>query len=148
MKSIRVIATLLFCTAVAVAGFALFLPGDVVTSHYTSIAAARADYLFERGWLPDILPASTKNIRTSNNLDLNTSQGEFSFVPSDYPLLASRVQPYKNIHTPFANFENDVVRMQNKGFHPIVFAEDKSTWVFFCQPEKGCCEYIMWFHKG
>src|SRR5688500_8592456 len=59
----------------------LLLPTDVVDNRYSSLADARADHLFERGWLPDILPASAHDIRTTNNLDLNLSEGEFSFKP-------------------------------------------------------------------
>ena len=147
-KSIPAIATVLLCTAVGFAGLLLLLSSDVVTSRYTSITEARADTLFDRGWLPDILPASATAIRTSNILDLNTSEGEFSFLPSDYFLFSSRVQPYKTIRTPFANFEKEVARTQSKGFLLSTYAEEKYTWVFFCKPEKGYCEYTMWLQKG
>ena len=147
-KSIQVIAAVLFCTVFGLVGLVLLLPSDVVTSRYASIAAARADNLFDRGWLPDILPPSANTIRTSNNLDLNTSEGEFSFAPPDYSLLASHVQPYKTTNTPFANFERGVARMQNKGFLLSTYAEEKTTWVFFCKPEKGYCEYTMWLRRG
>ena len=147
-KSIQVIAAVLFCTLVGLVGLVLLLPSDIVTSRYASIAAARADNLFDRGWLPDILPPSANTIRTSNNLDLNTSDGEFSFAPPDYSLLASHVQPYKTTNTPFANFERDVARMQSKGFLLSTYAEEKTTWVFFCKPEKGYCEYTMWLGRG
>ena len=147
-KCIKIIATVLSFIVVGLVGLVLVLAGDVVTSRYTSISAARADNLFDRGWLPDILPPSAHTIRTSNDLDLNISDGEFSFVPSEYPLLASHVKPYKTIATPFANFEKDVARMQNKGFLLSTYAEEKTTWVFFCKPEKGYCEYTMWLRRG
>jgi hypothetical protein len=54
----------------------------------------RTDHVFERGWLPDILPASAHDIHTRNNLDLNLSDGEFSFEPVDAAAFVSRVQPY------------------------------------------------------
>lgn len=56
---------------------------DVVSSHYATYEEAREDKLFLRGWLPDILPSTTTNISTSNNLDLNTSIGQFILLPED-----------------------------------------------------------------
>lgn len=147
-KRVQAIAAVSFCTVVGLVGLVLLLPSDVVTSRYASIAAARADNLFDRGWLPDILPPSANAIRTSNDLDLNTSEGEFSFVPSDYSFLASRFQQSTAANTPFANFEKRVARMQNKGFLLGTYAEEKTTWVFFCKPEKGYCEYTMWLSRG
>ena len=145
-RSLVLVTFILVC--IVVFGLVFLLSIDVVTSRYTTLAAARADNLFGRGWLPDILPPSTTNIRTSNNLDINTSDGEFSFVPSQYSLLATRVQPYKTIHTPFANFERDATRMQSKGFLISTYEEGDSTWVFYCKPAKGYCEYSMWLRRG
>ena len=42
--------------------FLLLCSCDVVTSKYATLADARNDRLFERGWLPDILPPSTREI--------------------------------------------------------------------------------------
>lgn len=147
MKRNLALATFILA-CVVVFGFVFLLSIDVVTSRYTTLAAARADNLFSRGWLPDILPPSATNIRTSNNLDINTSDGEFSFVPSEYSLLTARVQPYKTMRTPFANFGKDATRMQCKGFLLSTYAEEDSIWVFFCKPAKGYCEYSMWLRRG
>jgi hypothetical protein len=51
---------------------------DVVNSSYANYEQAEADDLFKRGWLPSSIPKSSKNIKTKNNLDLNTSVGEFT----------------------------------------------------------------------
>ncbi len=44
---------------------------------YNTYQQAKANKLFDRGWLPNILPTTTTNITTHNNLDLNTSYGSF-----------------------------------------------------------------------
>ena len=148
MKKIRMIATVLLCIVAGFLGLIFVLPRDVVTSRYTTLAAARSDNLFERGWLPDILPPSANSIRTSNDLDVNTSEGEFSFSPSDYSFFASHVRPFKNVEAPFANFAESVARMQSRGFQPSVYVEEKTTWVFFCKEEAGYCEYNMRLRRG
>lgn len=58
---------------------------DTVSLDYATYVEAREDKLFQRGWLPDILPTSTTNISVNNNLDLNTSTGHFNLRPADAP---------------------------------------------------------------
>jgi hypothetical protein len=65
---------------------------DVVSSHYATLAQARANQLFDKGWLPDVLPPSTYDIRTSNDVERNTSVGEFRFAPTE--LLFTRDRKY------------------------------------------------------
>jgi hypothetical protein len=126
-----------------------FLSGsDVVTSRYESLSDARADRLFERGWLPDILPLTSRSIRTSNNLDLNTSEGEFSFAKSEYAGFAGRLRQYEPMRTPFSNFEAAVAEKRADGFQLGVFEDSESIWVFSCKPEDGYCEYTMWLRRG
>ncbi|MCF7493520.1 hypothetical protein L3V35_00460 [Vibrio sp. L5-1] len=50
---------------------------DVVSDEYSTYAQAKVERLFDRGWLPDILPKSTLNIEVNNDLDANTSKGRF-----------------------------------------------------------------------
>ncbi|WP_114635404.1 hypothetical protein [Vibrio splendidus] len=50
---------------------------DVVSDEYSTYAQAKEERLFDRGWLPDILPKSTSNIEVNNDLDANTSEGSF-----------------------------------------------------------------------
>ncbi|SBT11670.1 hypothetical protein [Vibrio celticus] len=55
------------------------MPGcsDVVIDEYSTYAQAKQELLFDRGWLPDILPKSTVTIEVNNDLDANTSEGSF-----------------------------------------------------------------------
>ncbi|MEZ8714825.1 hypothetical protein AB6D81_02395 [Vibrio splendidus] len=50
---------------------------DVVSDEYSTYAQAKQERLFDRGWLPDILPNSTVTIEVNNDLDANTSEGSF-----------------------------------------------------------------------
>ena len=65
---------------------------ETVTKHYPTRAGAEADSLFERGWLPDIIPASSRDITTNNDLDLNLSKGEFFFSPGDLAEFVTQLQ--------------------------------------------------------
>ncbi|UPR50604.1 hypothetical protein ITG13_19270 [Vibrio cyclitrophicus] len=50
---------------------------EVVSDEYSTYAQAKQEHLFDRGWLPDILPKSTVKIEVNNELDANTSEGSF-----------------------------------------------------------------------
>jgi hypothetical protein len=103
---------------------ALLLFGcDVVTSRYATLDDARRDRLFERGWLPDILPPSTRDIRVSNNVDVNTSEGEFSFDPAEFPAFADQLQ---------------VV-----GKETFQFSSGQHSWKFSCHTSRGFCRYSL-----
>jgi hypothetical protein len=146
----RVIAWICIPLLIVAAGFVALslLVNDVVTSRYATLADARADNLFERGWLPDILPNSARQIRTSNDLDVSISEGEFRFALGDYEQFSSRLRPYIEVEEPGAWSAERVVRKTRGGFEAGTYSDEGSTWVFFCRPAEGFCEYTMWMRKA
>jgi hypothetical protein len=118
-------------------------PGDVVTDRYATLAAAREKQLFARGWLPDVLPPSTVGIRTSNNLDLSTSEGEFSFKASEWQSF-ERMLSRGTLEAPFASWQQVVSKYVIDGYTPWHRVEGDTTWAFFCKAEVAYCEYAMW----
>jgi hypothetical protein len=121
---------------------------DVVTSKYGSIAEARADQLFDRGWLPEILPPSATDIRVSNNLDLNISEGEFRFPPNEAANFKQAMKPGAPESAPFEKWERERAHRRRDGFSEVTYQRDRHTWVFFCKFEAGRCEYVMWGSRG
>ncbi|HAS6347378.1 TPA: hypothetical protein I7241_05305 [Vibrio vulnificus] len=84
---------------------------DIVQSHYDNYQQAQADQLFERGWLPDVLPVSTRQIEVANDLDNNTSQGSFVIAEKEMAQFLSQLQPLET--------ENQ-----------YRFESDNSVWIF------------------
>ncbi|WP_299138805.1 hypothetical protein [uncultured Vibrio sp.] len=66
---------------------------DQVTSEYATYAEAKSDNLFDRGWLPDILPESTTSIEVSNDLDNNSSNGQFIIESAAIDGFLTMVEP-------------------------------------------------------
>ena len=121
---------------------------DTVEDHYVTLQDARADELFGRGWLPDILPPSARDIHVTNNLDANTSVGDFSFAPTDFHQFAERLTPYANPKHPFAaSFDTEIGRHRDGGLPAFQYSQDRSTWIFLCKPARGTCEYTMWLRN-
>ena len=145
-RNTRRIIGLLLVVTLLITTF-LLMPSDVVTTRYSSLAEARTKLLFTRGWLPNILPESSKNIRTSNDLDINISEGEFEFSPQEWLSFSARLEPYSKISNPFRDYEGYILRMLEKGFIIRVHENEGTAWVFFCKSDKGYCEYQMWLKR-
>ncbi|MDN3612528.1 hypothetical protein ACODM8_14895 [Vibrio ostreicida] len=65
---------------------------DDVTTRYATYADAQKERLFEKGWLPDILPRSTESIEVTNNLDINRSEGRFIIEGSEINEFLEKVE--------------------------------------------------------
>ncbi len=129
--------------------FALSLVAcDVATDRYATLQDARADSLFQRGWLPDILPPSSHSIHTSNDLDLNLSSGEFHFSSSEFSEFSAALHFYTGRKSPLRNLDDEVSRLARQGYKPFEFTTADTVWVFLCHAEQGVCEYRMWAHAA
>ena len=143
MKRLAIYAAGLGALFAALALALWLVPGDVVERSYPTLESARRDRLFERGWLPDVLPPSSSRIAVSNNLDLNTSRGSFELHPGEWALLEARLARGAP-RAPFVDWESTVAKHRVRGFHPWHHATSDTRWVFFCKPDVGRCEYISW----
>jgi hypothetical protein len=98
--------------------------------------------------LPDLLPPSTYDIRTTNDLERNTSVGGFRVAPAELPLLESHLQPFVSASHHFTgHFEGEIKAYLAAGRPVYQYAENGSTWVFLCNGDDGRCEYTMWFKR-
>jgi hypothetical protein len=101
---------------------------DVVTNKYETYDDALSNNLFQRGWLPEIIPKSSTNITTSNNLDLNTSVGEFYFDPQNsdsFILLLDKKEGSDN------------------GYEKYVYQKRGTSWVFEVNMKNGHTKYVL-----
>ncbi|EKO5188901.1 hypothetical protein QVK63_000016 [Vibrio vulnificus] len=96
---------------------------DIVQSHYDNYQQAKADQLFERGWLPDVLPVSTTQIEVANDLDNNTSQGSFVIAEKEMAQFLSQLQPLETANQ-------------------YRFESDNSVWIFTLG-EQGHVSYLL-----
>jgi hypothetical protein len=113
--------------------------GDTVTSRYETRADAEADRLFQRGWLPSIIPQSSYDITTKNDLDINVSEGEFSFSPNHAKEFTDHLWRMDASEVSGA----DSVLFLERGYWPHAYRDEDSRWTFFVNSEKGHCEYRM-----
>lgn len=132
---------------ISIGSLLLFICGCqqyTVTSRYATLEDAKADGLFERGWLPDVLPSSTIRIRTENDLDINVSEGEFSFDSADATALFARLSKGAPSTSRLDDWQDTVSSYVDSGYSTWSFRNKSSTWAFFCDAQRSRCEYIMW----
>ena len=117
---------------------------DSVTNRYETLAEARADGLFERGWLPDVLPPSAYDISVRNNLDLNTSEGRFSFAAEDFSRLDERLASLsEQAEASLGPLADAVSTRTGEEYSVYRYRESGRQWAFQCMPEQGYCRYYM-----
>ncbi len=112
---------------------------DSVVRHYPTRADAAADRLFERGWLPSIIPSSSYDIRVESDLDLNLGEGHFSFDPKERLSFLSTLKKMQVSEIQ----ESDLFRYLERGYWPYEFSSPDCTWLFLIHEEQGHCEYRM-----
>jgi hypothetical protein len=101
---------------------------DVVTDHYPTYQDAKNARLFLRGWLPDILPLTTINISTSNELDLNTSEGSFEIPVKYLPKFISH--------------------LTEKSGNKYAYKNSESHWEFTINSKTGYVSYVLRSHTA
>jgi hypothetical protein len=79
---------------------------ETFESHYSDRQEAQRDGVFERGWLPDWLPASATDIREIHNLDTNEGAFSFSVQAGWSPPEAAGCAPSSQVTAPRIRFRH------------------------------------------
>ncbi|MBE9554116.1 MAG: hypothetical protein IMF05_11685 [Proteobacteria bacterium] len=142
----------LFLGALFVGAYQFLWDPYTVTSEYWTYENAVADDLFERGWLPDFIPASATRIVTVNNLDLNMSHGEFHYDPDDTAAFLARLRPLQSDEAQSVVDPERAAELAANGYRAWEFAytgsawehgNTGSVWVFFIREGGGHVFYEM-----
>jgi len=115
----------------------------VVTSEYDTYADAVADDLFDRGWLPDFIPATARHIVTTNNLDLNMSHGRFGYDRADHAAFLARLRPLQSDEALSVVDPDWVAELGANGYRPYEFSDGGYVWIFFIRDGGDLAFYEM-----
>jgi hypothetical protein len=61
---------------------------DVSVTRYESVGEARADRLFDRGWVPDVLPDESGPLTEAHNIDTSDTCAKGEFATRDFDSMA------------------------------------------------------------
>jgi hypothetical protein len=142
MRAALIIGFLVVVPLVLV-GFGLRYVGDldVVTREYDTYEAA--DRVFTGGWLPVFIPVSATGIVTRNDLDLNTSNGEFHYDPVDTDAFLANLRPLQDQDNPAKEYHARSGEMISGSYRPFEYRNVGSIWVFFVDGQAGHVIYDM-----
>lgn len=136
MKGIRGFATKgIIGISILSIGCTLFAVGcqdsEIVTTRFTSVGDAFGKGAFARGWLPPILPFSSKGIVERNNVDMNRGEGEFTYDLKERDGYIKRLQA-------LGASENII-----HGWNVFVLRQDDSEWVVSLPPNSTHATYTI-----
>ena len=121
---------------------------DTVTSHYATRDEAEADHLFGRGWLPSLLPNSASDITTSNELDINISEGSFQYDPKETNIFLKQLKPFSGQELPIRGWKSNISKKKNDGYDAFEYSNNMSIWVFLVNNGTGHVQYMMWLKRN
>lgn len=111
---------------------------------YDNIDDARAGHVFEKGWLPDMLPASTHNLRVSTTVEDSAGRGKFGFDPKDYAAFIANLSAYDGAMSKVEKDQRSIKRLLDKGYEAYTYASGATHWVFLCDQKEGRCDFFVW----
>jgi hypothetical protein len=117
------------------------------SDHYPTLADARAGKLFERGWLPDILPPSAHAIRVVNNLDTNISFGSFDFSENEAEAFFGRLVAGAPEDSPYVRWPDITRDYAERGYSDWSYQQGEYVWGFFCTLHRDHCQYLLWTRR-
>jgi hypothetical protein len=117
---------------------------DTFTERYPTVEAAQNDGIFERGWLPEVLPSSAHSLRVSGDIDINFADGEFGVRSADFEAFISTLESDSGASSIPERFLGDIQALKDRGYTAREYARDNYTWLFLCSKENGHCEYRGW----
>ena len=67
---------------------------ETPTTRYETIADARTDIIFKRGWVPDVLPDQSGPLIETHDLDTNSVSACANFASSDFDLITTQLENF------------------------------------------------------
>jgi len=105
---------------------------------------ARSRHLFDKGWLPGILPASSEKIRVVSDVEGPAGYGEFEFDAADYAAFIHQLDPKRSGVSPVARHNAEIEALLGQDYTAYGYAERGVKWIFLCRQSDATCKFFMW----
>ncbi len=137
----RVLAQLI----VALGGALALIACSDQTSSYSTLAEARNARVIEKGWMPAILPNSTRSVTLTTRVDAARGWGGFNFECADFAEFESNLSTHSlSSRLPRGVTIGSIQDRIAKGWRGGLFSSGRTQWVFACdvRDEGECrCEF-------
>jgi len=97
---------------------------DYEISRHADITAARKAGVIERGWVPELLPAGSTDIKEVHDLDANTGTGNFRFPSADLEAYKTQAHQFAGADVKEAGTITHVVYSQDRSRFDLIMSPD------------------------
>ena len=111
---------------------------------YDTIDDARNNHVFEKGWLPDLLPNSTYDLKLVTAVDVSAGRGKFSFDPKEYRDFSAKLSEYDGGMSKIDNDNKSIRMLLNEGYEARAYSSGATNWLFLCEQREAVCEFFVW----
>jgi hypothetical protein len=111
---------------------------------YDTIDDAKKNHVFDKGWLPDILPPSTHDLKVVTTVEISAGRGNFSFDPQDYGAFYMRLSAYNGRKSKVDEDNRAIERLLAKGYEARAYSLGATNWLFLCRKAEAVCEFFVW----
>lgn len=124
--------------------FIIFLNScDIHTESYDTKEAAIDDELFERGWLPELIPNSATKIVIRTDGEANLADGTFHYSPSEHEDFVKKLSEYKGGLSPVPRWDGEVSEVTGENAKSYYYSRGAKVWVFICK-DKSFARFMLW----
>jgi hypothetical protein len=114
------------------------------SDEYDTIEEARKNHLFEKGWLPDLLPASTYDLKVVTAVEIPAGHGKFRFDPKEYHDFAAKLEPHEGVMSKVESDNESIRELLDRGYEAHAYSSGTINWIFLCEQRKAVCEFFVW----
>jgi hypothetical protein len=100
------------------------LDRETQLSHYANLPAARQSGIIERGWVPELLPAGSKDIKEIHDLDTNTGTGTFRFPSADLDAFKAQARQLPGAEVKEVSTITQVIYTRDRSRFELVLTPD------------------------
>lgn len=100
--------------------------------------------MFEKGWLPDLLPASTYDLEVITSVEISAGRGSFRFDPGDYRAFSAKLSAYDGSMSKVDDDNKSIRRLLDEGYEARAYSSAATNWLFLCDAGEAVCEFFVW----
>jgi len=125
----------------AALGFLLLSACESATFTYPTVAQAREAQMFDKGWLPNVLPESAHNIRITTWVDASRCRGRFQLPENDLtPFLESLTS--ERLRFRYDAWRDALEEFKETGREVHFYGSYRAVFAFSCDLAAESCEFV------
>ena len=111
------------------------------TFGFDTVDDARKAKMFEKGWLPSVLPETAEHISITTEVDVGRCSGSFFLPEADLVEFQSQLSS-EPLSFRYDAWRDEIERMERDGREVLYYRSDRATFAFSCERVDRSCEFM------